>query len=255
MLRVALYTAAGVACFGSVVALAALLVSWWQGGDSLTSAGVLTGVICGLIAWLFIVTFHIKRESVTLPFDDGEAFLRRVRSQMEEMGYTVTAASESVLVARPPFGSLLFGGQLVARLGENQAVLVGPKFYVEWLRKGCRVHNHLEQVHQTLAASRLRHGEPLLSEAEFRLQLPGELLPEVYRQVATALAREGAALQCELCIRARCETGLRERVVDTQVRDWLKDRQLVVAVRKEPLANADTQSNSGTTPCPNVRSA
>jgi hypothetical protein len=189
--RLGLFLAFALAGFLSLVAVTALVVSGWQGSDTLTAEGLSLGVVCGLIAWLFVVVFHINRETILMPFDSAAVFLKRVRAQLEEMGYRVSAPSENVLVGKPTFYALLFGGHVVVRLGERQAVVIGPKIYLERLRKGCRVSQHLEHTHQSLSRVRRRPGE-------------------------------------SLC----------ERVVDRQIRDRLKEQQVVAEVRKVSLPGA-----------------
>jgi hypothetical protein len=229
-----LATVIPVALVGLVYAVA-LLVAWYRGEPGPTTAGAVAGAICALAVLLFVIVFHFRRETVVLPVEDRRAFLRRLGGQLEEMGYRVSLTGAGRLVGRPAFHSLLFGGLIEVRLGDERASLSGPKVYLEVLRRRLRVHNHLEQVPHALAAVRRRQGARLLRAVRLRLELPGELLPEVYHQLAGALTREGATLHCELCVHASSEKGLREPAFQAGVLDWLAEQQIPVELDKEPL--------------------
>jgi hypothetical protein len=235
VLRIVLISALIQLGFATVIYVIALFVAWRTGEAGLTAPGALVGILCALIALLFITIFHFRRETMVLPLEDRQAFLNRLGTHLEELGYHVSLSADNHLVGRPAFHAFLFGGNIEARLGGERAILKGPKVYLEALRQRLRLHTHLEQVPHALAAVRRRHGGLLLREVRIRLQLPGELLPEVYREVAGALAREGAAIHCELAIRARGENGLRDQVIQTCVQDWLKEQRVPAQVEKEPL--------------------
>jgi hypothetical protein len=183
---------------------------------------------------LFVTVFHVRRETMVLPLEDRAAFRRRLTSHLAEMGYSVAQRGDNRLVGRPAFHALLFGGNIEARLGGERAVLTGPKLFLEALRGRLRLHNHVEQVPHALAAVRRRQGR-LLREVRVRVQVPGELLAGVYRELAGALAREGAEIACDLSIRARAEHGLREQAIQACVHDWLREQEIPAEVHKEPL--------------------
>jgi hypothetical protein len=224
-----------VLAFASVVLVVALLSAWRTGAPSPTAGGALAGIICALVVLLFVTIFLFHRETIGLPLEERAAYLRRLTEHLTELGYKVRPETAGRLVARPAFQACLFGGPIVVRLGDERVALTGPRIYLEALRRRLRVHTHLEQLPHTLAALRHRHGGRLLKEVRVNLQVPGEQLTDIYREVSAVLAREGAELHCELSIRARGAHGLRDRVVETSIHAWLKEQQVPVQIDKEPL--------------------
>ena len=45
------------------------------------------GVLCGLVVWLFVAVFHLKREPLLLSFTDREAFVEHLGGELVELGY------------------------------------------------------------------------------------------------------------------------------------------------------------------------
>jgi hypothetical protein len=238
VLRIALLTALLLLTVGGVVLPVTVLLAWCRGEAVPPAAAVSAGVICALTTWLFVAVFHLRRETISLPVDDAPAFARRLRSHLEELGYVVAAPADGRVVGRPSFQALLFGGKVQARIENGTARLTGPRVYVEVLRKRLRLHTHLERVPCTLASLRHRHGEPMLRAAQIRLEVPGELLTAIYREIAAVLAREGASIRCELAIHATSAGGLRDLVIETGIHEWLKEQQVPVEIHKEPLQPA-----------------
>jgi hypothetical protein len=229
----------------SVVCVTALLLAWRGGAGGPTAAGALAGILCALVCLLFITVFHFRRETMALPLENRSAFLDRLRGHLEELGYVVSQPADDRLVGRPAFHALLFGGNIEARLGAERAVLTGPKVYLETLRRRLRLHTHLEQMPHTLAVVRRRQGGLLLREVSVRVQVPGELLLDVFRELAGVLTREGAAIHCDLTVRARGENGLREQVLRTCIADWLKEQEIPAEVHQEPLVPEETVRTAG----------
>jgi hypothetical protein len=238
VLRVALVLAMVQLVFAAVVYVVALVLAWRSGEPGPTAMGALLGIICALVALLFITVFHLRRETAVVPLEDRVAFLRRLGGQLEELGYAVSMPEENRLVGTPAFHALLFGGRLEARIGNERAILSGPRVYLEVLRQRLRLHAHLEQVPHALSMQRQRHGEPMLREVRIKVQVPGELLPTVYGEVAAVLAHEGADINCELCIQGMAENGLRAHILETKVRAWLTEQQIPVEMEMEPLVSA-----------------
>jgi hypothetical protein len=234
-LRILLVWTLGLCAFAAIVYVVALALAWHSGESGPTTTGVLAGVLCALIALLFITIFHLRKETVVVCVEDRQAFLRRLRSQLEGLGYAVSLPTENLLVGRPPFHALLFGGRVEARVGTERAFLAGSRVYLEVLRRRLRLHAHLEQVPHTLSVHRKRQGESMLRSVQIKMQVPGNLLPTVFREVASVLAHEGVEIECDLCIRGRADNGLRDQVVETKVHDWLKEQQVPVEIQKEPF--------------------
>jgi hypothetical protein len=238
VLRIGLLTALLLLTVAGVVLLVTVLLAWGRGEAVPPAAAVSAGVICALATSLFVAVFHLRRETISLPVDDAPAFARRLRTHLEELGYVVATVADGRVVGRPSFHALLFGGRVQARIEHGTARLTGPRVYVEILRKRLRLHTHLERVPSTLALLRHRHGEHMLKAAEIRLEVPGELLAAIYREIAAVLDREGASIRCELTVHATSVNGLRDQVLETSIHEWLKEQQVPVEIHKESLLPA-----------------
>jgi hypothetical protein len=235
VLRVLLVSASILFAFAGIVCVVALVLAWHGGESGPTTTGALAGSLCALIAFLFITIFHLRRETIVVPLEDRQAFLRRLGNHLEELGYAVAHPAENMVVGRPAFHALLFGGRVEARLASDRAILSGPRVYLEVLRRRLPLHAHLEQVPHALSVQRSRHGEPMLRSVQIKVQVPGRLLAIVYNEVASVMAHEGVQIECELCIRGRAENGFREQIVDAKVHDWLKEHEVPVEIQKEPF--------------------
>src|SRR5207244_3723018 len=85
--------------FTGTLLACSLLLSWWKHAPLLSAATLLPSTICGLVVWLFVMAFHLKKESALLPVDDVPAFRQRVRSVLVELGYVPVRVSGEQLSA------------------------------------------------------------------------------------------------------------------------------------------------------------
>jgi hypothetical protein len=73
----------------------------------------------------------------------------------------------------------------------------------------------------------------LLKRVEVSVRFPAEQAALVQSEVIDALAQEGAQVLCNLVILAQSEDGIREQLVEEEIRQRLRARQLPVQVLKD----------------------
>ncbi len=197
------------------------------------------GVVCSLIAWLFILSFHVRRETAFLRFAEREAFTGALTEALLEMGYEVSRPSAERLVGKPSFAALLFSGVVQVHMQGNTARISGPKLSIERLRQHLRMQSHLENNRRTLADSTWSTGQGRLRSVQIQFRLPaGAQQQQVAGEIVDALAQAGAAVQCDVAIWAQSDRGIDELLVEKIVRDRLKQRGISAAVHKKPLPGA-----------------
>jgi hypothetical protein len=210
----------------------ALLLSWVQSNPFAEEINVIIGMMCGLIAWLFIAVFHLRRETVYLPFNDPFAFLEQVQATLNELGYELKSRSPTILTFRPSFRAFLLGGGGQVALEEHSARITGPRICLEWLRKRMRIRNHLDNLSRTIQEDRRRQGERYLKRVQISLRFPAQNYPEVFRHVVAPLAELGSVL-CDLNLLAQSDSGIPENLIDFQVRPWLLGREIPPEIHKD----------------------
>jgi hypothetical protein len=219
--------------FAASVLLVALGLAWVRGAPLGGRENLLLGVICGLIIWLFLAIFHVRRETIRLPITDRVAFFGRLLPLLEELGYEVKSRGGNRLFSRPSFRSLLIGGGLQVEVDQGEARVTGPKVFVEILRRRLRQDSHLSRAHQDGRETRLRPGDRLLKRVAISVRLSGAEGHGVYEEIVEPLTREGAQVVVELHVFAQSEAGIREQTVDDEIRECLKQRFLSPEVRKD----------------------
>jgi hypothetical protein len=225
---------------GLLFVLAALAGAWataaLSGQDTLGGRALLVGAVCGLVAVLFVTVFHIRRETLTLPFHDGLRFRERLYQEARELGYRRTAidVAEDGAWFRPRFTTLLLGGGLRVRWGKSDVTLTGPRVFLEILRNRLRMHRHVGQIQRSAADSWAREGKTLFKRVEVCLRVLPEHWQDVRDDVLDVLAGDGAAIVCEVHVLAQSEQGIVKNTVDV-LRDRLRRKHLVAEVRHEPV--------------------
>jgi hypothetical protein len=215
--------------------LVACVIGWWRDTAVLSLSSLLVGVVCSLATWLIVAAFHIHRETLVVPLQDRRIFVERLRLLMEGLGYEVTVPADDRLVGRPAFSSMLFGGTLQAELGDTAARILGPKVYLEMLRRRLRVEHHLEKLQQSFLDHKRREGEQLLRRVQVCLQVSESQWKDVYEKVIACLTREGAVVHCHVNILAQSEQGMRDSIIELGVADWLRKNDIKAEVHKEGL--------------------
>lgn len=227
---------------GTILTAAGVLA--WLSDSPLSSESTLSlATICGLVAWLFVAVFHFRQETLSFSFQDRQAFLGRLRSQLKDLGYWAKVRESDRQVFKPSFQALLFGGKIRLRIEGASASLSGPKLFLEILRKRLRVQNHLEKDLKIFWDARRRQNERLLKRAQIAMRVTGKQWQGVCRQITELLQREGAEVQCEVILRAESEEGIRERMVDGLVRELLTQSDIPVVITKERIGGLESGSN------------
>jgi hypothetical protein len=200
------------------------------GGPIITPTNLSVGSICGLVVWLFVAAFHLRKETLSLPAPDRERFLHSARLLLTEMGYEVTSRAPQQLSTRPRFHSLLAGGAMHVACTGPSARISGPKLCVEVLRNRLRIQSHLRSVQETLR-DHPRQAEALIKRAELRLQVKPEDLAAVKSNVVDVL-KASADVSCELQLHVQSDTGIPESTLDVEVGQWLMEQGIKARLQK-----------------------
>jgi hypothetical protein len=226
--------------FTGIIVGAAGVLAWWT-GSPFDHAYALASP-CSLIAWLFVAAIHFRQEKLVLPVQDRQAFLGRLRAQLKALGYCVKVRQSEQQAFKPSFQALLLGGKIRLHLTEGSAYLDGPRMFLEILRKRLRVQNHLDKDLKVFWDAKRRQNERLLVRTHIAMRVTGKAWQGVCRKITETLQREGADVQCEISLRAHCDEGIRERLVDGMIREWLLQKDIPVVITKERLEMPDTGS-------------
>jgi hypothetical protein len=232
------------------VATTFLVVAWWQELSILNAGGLLPWVICGLVAWLFIATFLLKRETELFPFQDRAAFVPLLTAQLQELGYGVKAQGPDQLCAISPFRSWLLGGSIRVRFAGQLAHVAGPKVCLEMLHNRLRMQTLIANDRKTFTDNRSRRGDKLLRRVQISFRLTWGQWQDLHREVTEVLAAEGAEVRCEVNILAKSDRGIRQHTVDGRIRDWLERQQLPISIHKEPVTPVGRGSSPDLNPLP-----
>ncbi len=231
--RLAALTIPVLAALAGSTLLVALPLAWATGGDVIEPGHLLAGIVCGLAVWLSVTTFHLKGQTITVPFQDRHAFAERLVAQLQDLGYEVRRAGPDLLVSRPTFWSLLLGGGLQVRLLAETAQITGPKLFVTILRRRLRVAAHLDRVHQAFNAARQRQNERLLKRVQLSLRFAPDQWAAVAASIVDLLRLSGADVLCDLHLLVGNDTGVPEGLIDGPVRDWLQKHALQFEIHKD----------------------
>jgi hypothetical protein len=91
---------------------------------------------------------------------------------------------------------------------------------------------------------RRKPADGLLKRVQVSLRLPPLRWAEVLDHLLGVLGKEDA-LVCEVHLLAQSAAGLRDDVIEEQVRDWLRARDIFVEIRKEPMLLDSPPSAAG----------
>ena len=211
--------------------LIAFSIGWLYDDDWSSPRLLAIGSVCAMIAWLFVAVFHLRRETQTMPFSQREQFAIKATAVLGEMGYTLVARKPGAMFFRPSFHSYLFGGGIQIAIGEKEAKLTGPKVSLELFRRCFRVVNHIQRVHQYLQDHR-KITENVLKRVELQLRLEPDQLAAVRTNVIELLEKEGDVF-CELNLMVHSENGIREDLIEFQIREWLERKGIECSIHKD----------------------
>jgi hypothetical protein len=221
--------------FGLCILLVGLILYWLEGTAIFSAQSIYVGTICGLVVLLFLSVFHLKREIILLPYHDRAGFVGSLENNLQEMGYQAVRQNEDELLFSPSFHSWLLGGKIRVEVKDDSARIVGPKVYLEMLRKKLRVQSHLKDL-RTLRDSQQLHLNQALKRLEIRMRITREQWPAVYREVIEVLAKEGSLIVCDVNILAQNEKGFEQRNVELPIRGWLQQQGIEAKWSRERVA-------------------
>jgi hypothetical protein len=226
--RLSLVVAAVLVLMIAPTLLLAELLAWSQMSENPLS-NLALGLVCTLIAWLFVAVFHLTREKLTMAVPDRQRFLPQVRSLLEEMGYEVTVQTAEQIVTRPCFNAFLFGGGMRVQMHGKGATIYGPKISAEILRNRLRMEHHLLRIHAVL--DERRSAEPLLKRVEICMRVKPEQIAAAQAQVIDPLAQTGAVV-CEMHVLVQSEEGVPESTIEECVRPWAEQNDIDCNIHK-----------------------
>ena len=215
--------------------------------------GYLTiGFVCGLIVWLFVAVFHLRRESQTMAFSQREQFINKAKTVLQEMGYAFTGQQGDHFSFRPRFQSYLFGGGITLEIDLREASITGPKVSLEIFRRCFRMMNHVHRVQQYLKEHR-KFTDNVVKRAELQLRLKPDQFDAVRKNVIEVLEIDGDVI-CELNILVQSEHGIREETLEFQIREWFEQQGIDCDIHKDHVqfvetVHHDVEDDSAVTVC------
>src|SRR5258707_12180223 len=87
ILPVLLWTVPILATLAGTALLVALPLTWLNGSEFIQPGHLFIGVVCGLIVWLFVSVFHLKKEAIAVPFQERDIFVDRLIGHLHDLGY------------------------------------------------------------------------------------------------------------------------------------------------------------------------
>ena len=234
--RFVLLSLAALGLLVSVSLASAALLAWWRDDGWREPGNLWVGLVCGLIAALFVAVFHLRKESSTMAVGSHEQFMGDAQRLLREMGYEVTDRRDDFLDTRPGFHALLFGPGVQIAVEAGHARITGPKYSVERLRMNLRMRQQLSRVHVALQKSQAN--EPKLKRVELKMRVTPEQLAQVQANVLAALAKE-ADVVCEVSVLAQSDEGIRQSTIEVQVRDWLDQQGIPCELHKDFIKIAE----------------
>ena len=237
-LRIVIWATLFLLLFAGMTWFTAVILSWCSGTPVAESRNLYLGMICALVAWLFLAVFHLRWETRHLPFANRDTFLRRVKTVLGELGYEVMIETPTHVRFHPSFRSFLMGGGVLVKMDETIALVSGPRLSLEMLRKRLRLYQRLAAVHQSAGDVRRRQPDNRLKRVQIDVRLPADRWPEVMDHLVGVLGEE-ASLICDLHILAQSTAGLRESTIEEQIRAWLHDRGIPAEIHKNHVQLAE----------------
>ena len=214
--------------FGGTALVIAFFLSWIQGTSFGNGANWYVGMICGLVAWLFVAVFHFRKETIQLPIQDRDAFGQQVRTILGDLGYETVNDAPDHMGFRPAFQSYLLGGGVQVTVEGPQAKISGPKVSVEAIRNRLRFQNHLQKI---AMEERKPHGERVLKRVQLSFRVPRDRWHEMGAHVLKPLAAEGDVV-CQVTVSVQNEKGINDSTVEGQVRHWLDEHGMTADIHK-----------------------
>lgn len=215
---------------GTTLSIAHLTAWLWDSSWDHPSC-LITGLVGGLVTWLFIAIFHLRRETRSMPFSQREQFVAKAKTVLSEMGYALTAQQIDALTFRPRFHSYLFGGGIHIALEPQEAKLTGPRVSLDIFRRCLRLMNHVHRVQLYLKDHR-KFTDNVLKRVELRLRLdPGQF--EAVRDNVIDVLQKDSEVVCEMNLLVSSDKGLSENTIEFQIREWLEQQGIDCEIHKD----------------------
>ncbi|MEI7685282.1 MAG: hypothetical protein WCL32_09665 [Planctomycetota bacterium] len=225
-----------------------LAISWivtvFRGGSPMRGENVLVGLVCCLIALLFVGVFHLRKETVQLRVSDREKFHTRIQRILEDLGYQFIQVANNEWRGRPHFRALLFGDGVTLKLEGNRVSLSGPRLSLELIRRRYRMASHLDKVQQSISDSRSRVAETYLKRLELSLRLEPEHMEGFQSKILEILAENGNVL-VDVQLMLISEAGMKESLWTKEMRPWLEENHIHFEYHRDHTQRATIGAISG----------
>ena len=231
--RILVLAVSALIIFGITALVCAFPLLLFRNNPEASAGIVLLGVLCGLVVWLFVAVFHIRREALTFLDDDRKTLLPLLRSALKELGYEPGDTHKGRTVFKPRFTAFVVGGNVQLTEQAKAVVITGPKVFIEILRKRLKMLHHLSAVHQTIKQTRVRQGRGGLRRVEIDLRVSAAQWQHVSDEVIAVLAKQTSDIVCEVHILAQHESGSLDTNVVMGIRERLQRQNIAVEIRKE----------------------
>lgn len=232
-----------VALFGLTFAIA-WMVSLLRGGDPSRGDNVLVGLVCSLIALLFVGVFHLRKETVQLRVSNPDKFQLRMQKILEDLGYQWVHMTERHWHARPHFRSFLFGAGVTFKLEGNRAAITGPRLSLELIRRRYRMASHLDKVQQSITDSRNRVAETFLKRLELSLRLEAEHMEDFQKRISEVLAQHGTLL-VDVQLMLISPDGMPESLWSREMKPWLEENKIHYEFHRDHTQRATIAATAG----------
>jgi hypothetical protein len=211
--------------------LISYVIAWLRNGEWNSPQYLSIGMVCGMIVWLFVAVFHLRRETQSMPFSQREQFIVKAKTVLQEMGYALCAQQPNVLTFRPRFHSYLSGGGIQLAVENREARLTGPKVSLDIFRRCFRMLNHVQRVQLYLQEHR-KFTDNVIKRVELRLRLGPDQFEGVRKNIIELLQQD-AKVVCELNLLVQSDKGIRENILEFQIREWLEQQGIEFDIHKD----------------------
>ena len=95
---------------------------------------IVKSIILSLLLGL-IMAARMKRETISVTFQDKQTFLERLNIRLAEIGYHPKIQTETFLTFKPSFRGGLLAVKVSVQVESNSVTIVGPKMLLKKLQK------------------------------------------------------------------------------------------------------------------------
>jgi hypothetical protein len=204
-----------------------LALAWVRGLEPADPVLLGSGVLCSLIIWLFVLIFHIKKETLLLPVRRRMDMLGKLRQGLADLGYEVSQPSRDRILGRPAFHSYLLGGTIQAHVDDTRAVVTGPKVSLERLHQRLRLNHLLDLTPLSPNRSATSGRAAFADRAQLHIRIPSQKGPDILRSLAAALKDRGIDATFDVTVSLRDEAGVNKAVLEGVLKQELKPAGVV----------------------------